>query len=116
MIGAALVEHSLVAGVAFTGSTALLEQVTDDVIKYSFHSAGQRYSALRVLYVQNDIADAAIEMIRGAMMLLKTGDPRDLDTDVGPVIDGAAASSLRMRVEELKARGCANYFVHVRTS
>jgi RHH-type transcriptional regulator, proline utilization regulon repressor / proline dehydrogenase / delta 1-pyrroline-5-carboxylate dehydrogenase len=143
-IGAALVEHPLVAGVAFTGSTAtakrinsvlagkpgpivpliaetggqnvmfvdstaLLEQVTDDVIKSSFHSAGQRCSALRVLYVQSDIADAAIEMIRGAMALLKTGDPRELDTDVGPVIDETAANSLRQHVEELKARGCANY-------
>jgi RHH-type transcriptional regulator, proline utilization regulon repressor / proline dehydrogenase / delta 1-pyrroline-5-carboxylate dehydrogenase len=143
-IGAALVEHRLVAGVAFTGSTAtakrinavlagkpgaivpliaetggqnvmfvdstaLLEQVTDDVIKSSFHSAGQRCSALRVLYLQADIADAAIAMIKGAMALLKTGDPREIDTDVGPVIDEAAAKALRLHIEDMETQGRAIY-------
>ncbi|QIL02629.1 bifunctional proline dehydrogenase/L-glutamate gamma-semialdehyde dehydrogenase PutA [Sphingomonas sinipercae] len=68
-------------------SSALPEQVTRDVVSSAFQSAGQRCSALRVLFVQDDVADGMIEMISGAMDALKVGDPRDLATDVGPVID-----------------------------
>jgi RHH-type proline utilization regulon transcriptional repressor/proline dehydrogenase/delta 1-pyrroline-5-carboxylate dehydrogenase len=71
-------------------SSALPEQVTRDVISSAFQSAGQRCSALRVLFVQEDVADDMIRMIAGAMEALKVGDPSDPATDVGPVIDPAA--------------------------
>jgi len=75
-------------------SSALPEQVTRDVISSAFQSAGQRCSALRVLFVQEDVADGMIRMIAGAMEALKVGDPRDLATDVGPVIDKGAKKAL----------------------
>jgi RHH-type proline utilization regulon transcriptional repressor/proline dehydrogenase/delta 1-pyrroline-5-carboxylate dehydrogenase len=75
-------------------SSALPEQVTRDVISSAFQSTGQRCSALRVLFLQDDIADGMIKMIAGAMEALKVGDPRDLATDVGPVIDAAAKKAL----------------------
>ncbi|MGB2818059.1 MAG: bifunctional proline dehydrogenase/L-glutamate gamma-semialdehyde dehydrogenase PutA [Burkholderiaceae bacterium] len=68
-------------------STALPEQVTDAVISSAFRSCGQRCSALRVLFLQNEIADSMIEMIAGAMRELVIGDPSDPRTDIGPVID-----------------------------
>jgi RHH-type proline utilization regulon transcriptional repressor/proline dehydrogenase/delta 1-pyrroline-5-carboxylate dehydrogenase len=76
-------------------ATALAEQVVDDVIASAFTSAGQRCSALRVLYLQEDIADQVIEMLIGAMQCLRVGDPADSATDVGPVISDAAARRLR---------------------
>ena len=72
-------------------SSALPEQVVRDVLISSFQSAGQRCSALRVLFVQADIADKILEMLAGAMAELKVGDPGLLATDVGPVIDEEAA-------------------------
>jgi RHH-type proline utilization regulon transcriptional repressor/proline dehydrogenase/delta 1-pyrroline-5-carboxylate dehydrogenase len=75
-------------------SSALPEQVTRDVVSSAFQSAGQRCSALRVLFLQQDVADGMIEMIAGAMEGLKVGDPRDLATDVGPVIDEDAKRAL----------------------
>ena len=75
-------------------STALPEQAVRDVVNGAFRSAGQRCSALRCLYVQEDIAPHVIEMIRGAMDELVVGDPRDLATDVGPVIDEAARDDI----------------------
>ncbi|MEG3123295.1 bifunctional proline dehydrogenase/L-glutamate gamma-semialdehyde dehydrogenase PutA [Sphingomonas sp. GB1N7] len=75
-------------------SSALPEQVTRDVVQSAFQSAGQRCSALRVLYLQEDIADATLEMIAGAMRALTVGDPRLLSTDIGPVIDAPARKSL----------------------
>jgi RHH-type proline utilization regulon transcriptional repressor/proline dehydrogenase/delta 1-pyrroline-5-carboxylate dehydrogenase len=75
-------------------SSALPEQVTRDVISSAFQSAGQRCSALRVLFVQEDVADGMIRMIAGAMEALKVGNPSDLATDVGPVIDEAAKKAL----------------------
>ena len=75
-------------------SSALPEQVTRDVISSAFQSAGQRCSALRVLFVQEDVADGVIRMIAGAMEALNVGDPSDLATDVGPVIDEAAKKVL----------------------
>ena len=75
-------------------SSALPEQVSRDVLSSAFQSAGQRCSALRVLFVQDDVADDMIEMIAGAMHALTIGDPRDLTTDAGPVIDAAAKKAL----------------------
>ena len=82
-------------------SSALPEQVTRDVISSAFQSAGQRCSALRVLFVQEDVADGMIKMIAGAMQALKVGDPSDPATDVGPVIDQAAKKVLDDHLEWL---------------
>jgi len=71
-------------------STALLEQAVRDIIRAAFQSAGQRCSALRVLYVQEDVRDDLLTMLRGAMDALAIGDPWLLPTDVGPVIDAEA--------------------------
>jgi RHH-type proline utilization regulon transcriptional repressor/proline dehydrogenase/delta 1-pyrroline-5-carboxylate dehydrogenase len=75
-------------------ATALSEQVTDDVVTSAFRSAGQRCSALRLLCVQEDVADRIIEMIAGAARALVVGDPRKVDTHVGPVIDAEAKDKL----------------------
>jgi len=75
-------------------STALPEQVTDDVIASAFRSAGQRCSALRLLCLQDVIADHVLAMIEGAAQELKVGDPRDPATHVGPVIDAEAKEKL----------------------
>jgi RHH-type proline utilization regulon transcriptional repressor/proline dehydrogenase/delta 1-pyrroline-5-carboxylate dehydrogenase len=75
-------------------ATALPEQVTDDVITSAFRSAGQRCSALRLLCVQEDVADRILEMIEGAARALLVGDPRDIATHVGPVIDTEAKEKL----------------------
>ncbi|KPH79897.1 bifunctional proline dehydrogenase/L-glutamate gamma-semialdehyde dehydrogenase PutA [Bosea vaviloviae] len=139
-LGAALVAHKDVAGVAFTGSTttarainrtlaakdgpivpliaetgglnamivdatALAEQVADDVVMSAFRSAGQRCSALRLLVVQDDVADKMLEMITGAAKELKLGDPRAIDTHIGPVIDAAAKQRLDGHVEAMRKLG-----------
>ncbi len=139
-LGAALVEHKDVAGVAFTGSTAtarainralankdgpivpliaetgglnamivdataLAEQVADDVVISAFRSAGQRCSALRLLVVQEDVADKMLEMIEGAASVLKLGDPRQIETHIGPVIDAAARQRLDAHVAAMQAQG-----------
>ena len=75
-------------------STALPEQVTEDVITSAFQSAGQRCSALRVLFLQEDVAERMLTMLKGAMAELVIGDPADLATDVGPVIDDEAKQML----------------------
>lgn len=139
-LGAALVAHKDVAGVAFTGSTttarainralaakdgpivpliaetgglnamivdatALAEQVADDVVMSAFRSAGQRCSALRLLVVQEDVADKMIEMITGAARALTLGDPRAIETHIGPVIDAAAKQRLDAHVESMRHLG-----------
>ncbi len=86
-------------------STALPEQVVRDVIASGFQSAGQRCSALRVLFLQEDIADKVIEMIIGAMRELRVGDPALLSTDIGPVIDQRALNGLDDHVRYLEATG-----------
>ncbi|MXO75246.1 bifunctional proline dehydrogenase/L-glutamate gamma-semialdehyde dehydrogenase PutA [Altererythrobacter aerius] len=86
-------------------SSALPEQVTRDVVASAFQSAGQRCSALRVLYVQDDVADAMIEMIKGAFAALVIGDPLAIDTDVGPVIDEDARSQLERHVARRQTEG-----------
>ena len=91
--------------VLFADSTALLEQVTDDAIHSAFASAGQRCSALRVLYLQDDIADKTIDMICGAMDELRVGNPARIDTDVGPIITEEAASRLQSHLDALAGIG-----------
>ncbi len=88
----------------FVDASALPEQVTDDVLTSAFGSAGQRCSALRVLYVQDAIADDLLAMIEGAMDALVIGDPRDPATDVGPVIDDNARNKLHVHAEALAGR------------
>ena len=137
-VGAALVAAPGVAGVVFTGSTAvakiihralaakdgpivpliaetgginamlvdstaLPEQVSDAVMQSAFRSAGQRCSALRLLCVHAEIADHVIEMIQGAAKELVTGDPADLATDVGPVIDKEAFDNIQKDLQRLRA-------------
>ncbi|MGH8457533.1 MAG: L-glutamate gamma-semialdehyde dehydrogenase, partial [Stenotrophobium sp.] len=86
-------------------SSALPEQVVKDVIHSAFGSAGQRCSALRVLFVQDDIADKVTRMLKGAMRELVIGDPALLATDIGPVIDEAARARLAQHAEEMKRVG-----------
>jgi RHH-type proline utilization regulon transcriptional repressor/proline dehydrogenase/delta 1-pyrroline-5-carboxylate dehydrogenase len=139
-VGAALISHARVAGVAFTGSTevarlinrvlaekdgpivpliaetggvnamivdatALPEQVTDDIVTSAFRSAGQRCSALRLLCVQEDVADRMVAMIEGAARELTLGDPRDPSTHVGPVIDAEAKEKLDRRLARMEGAG-----------
>ena len=75
-------------------SSALLEQATDDIVRSAFDSAGQRCSALRVLCVQDDIYNDLLEMVKGNMQELKIGNPEELDTDIGPIINKAAKNKL----------------------
>jgi RHH-type proline utilization regulon transcriptional repressor/proline dehydrogenase/delta 1-pyrroline-5-carboxylate dehydrogenase len=83
-------------------ATALPEQVVDDVITSAFTSAGQRCSALRVLYLQEEIADRVVDMLIGAMRVLKIGAPGELSTDVGPVISEAARARLARHAERMR--------------
>jgi RHH-type proline utilization regulon transcriptional repressor/proline dehydrogenase/delta 1-pyrroline-5-carboxylate dehydrogenase len=83
-------------------SSALPEQVVDDVLNSAFNSAGQRCSALRVLYLQKETADEVIEMLVGALDSLVLGDPLQLATDVGPVIDEQALNGLAQHIQEMK--------------
>ena len=84
-------------------SSALPEQVTDAVVQSSFRSAGQRCSALRLLCVHEGIADGVIEMLRGALAELRVGDPSELATDVGPVIDDEAFANIGQHVQRLRS-------------
>jgi len=86
-------------------STALPEQVVRDVLASSFQSAGQRCSALRMLYVQKDIAENLLEMLYGAMEELGIGDPWALSTDVGPVIDEAARKKIVDHCDKFEREG-----------
>jgi RHH-type proline utilization regulon transcriptional repressor/proline dehydrogenase/delta 1-pyrroline-5-carboxylate dehydrogenase len=139
-VGAALVKHPDLAGVAFTGgtdtarainrslaardgalvpfiaetgglnamfvdTTAQREQVIDDVILSAFGSAGQRCSALRLLFVPEDTADGLIEGLKGAMDVLNVGDPHLFTTDIGPVIDTDAKAALEKHRAHLQAAG-----------
>jgi RHH-type proline utilization regulon transcriptional repressor/proline dehydrogenase/delta 1-pyrroline-5-carboxylate dehydrogenase len=86
-------------------ATALPEQVTDDVVTSAFRSAGQRCSALRLLALQDDVADRMLAMIEGAARELKLGDPRDPATHVGPVIDAEAKERLDRWAARMEAEG-----------
>jgi RHH-type proline utilization regulon transcriptional repressor/proline dehydrogenase/delta 1-pyrroline-5-carboxylate dehydrogenase len=139
-VGAALVGHGGIDGVAFTGgtdtarainralaerdapivpfiaetgglngmfvdTTALREQVVDDVILSAVGSAGQRCSALRLLYVPEDSADELIATLKGALDTLVIGDPANPSTDIGPVIDAEARGALEAHAARLEADG-----------
>ncbi len=138
-IGASLVANPKIAGVAFTGSTAVAksiqrslteqiaeivpliaetggqnamlvdstampEQVVDDVVRSAFGSAGQRCSALRILCIQEDIAEDVLVMLRGAMDELRIGNPWQDETDVGPIIDADAQQALLDHIQASKAK------------
>ncbi|QHS32677.1 bifunctional proline dehydrogenase/L-glutamate gamma-semialdehyde dehydrogenase PutA [Piscirickettsia salmonis] len=85
-------------------SSALAEQVVTDVITSGFDSAGQRCSALRVLFLQEDIADHMVTMLKGAMAELTIGNPAQLNVDVGPVIDTEAQTRLNQHIEKTKTQ------------
>ncbi len=90
-------------------ATALPEQVVDDVITSAFTSAGQRCSALRMLYLQEEIAARTIEMLIGAMRCLIIGDPGNLATDVGPVISAAARERLEHHAQRMRREAKLRY-------
>jgi RHH-type proline utilization regulon transcriptional repressor/proline dehydrogenase/delta 1-pyrroline-5-carboxylate dehydrogenase len=86
-------------------SSALTEQVVNDVVASSFDSAGQRCSALRVLCLQDDIAARVLEMLKGAMAELALGNPSRLSVDVGPVIDAEARDNIQRHIAAMQAKG-----------
>ncbi|HWB51811.1 MAG TPA: bifunctional proline dehydrogenase/L-glutamate gamma-semialdehyde dehydrogenase PutA [Stellaceae bacterium] len=86
-------------------SSALPEQVVADVLTSAFDSAGQRCSALRLLYVQDDIADRMLPLLAGAMAELRIGDPALLATDIGPLIDAEARAALARHAERISREG-----------
>jgi RHH-type proline utilization regulon transcriptional repressor/proline dehydrogenase/delta 1-pyrroline-5-carboxylate dehydrogenase len=90
-------------------ATALPEQVADDVVTSAFRSAGQRCSALRLLFVQDDVADRMIEMIAGAARELKLGDPLDPATHVGPVIDAEAKQKLDAHIARMNQQARVHF-------
>ena len=98
---AALIAETGGQNAMIADSSALPEQLVKDVIASAFDSAGQRCSAARVLFIQEDIADKVIEMLAGAMDELKVGDPGLLSTDVGPVIDEDAKAILVEHAERM---------------
>ncbi len=111
--GLAARDGSIAALIAETGgqnamivdSTALPEQVTRDVVSSAFQSAGQRCSAQRVLYIQDDVYDEMLTMIRGAFQALDVGDPTEFSTDVGPVIDHDAQAALERHIARSETIG-----------
>ena len=86
-------------------SSALTEQVVLDVVSSAYDSAGQRCSALRVLCVQEDNADAVIQMLKGAMQQLQVGNPYLLKTDIGPVIDAEAQENIQKHIDKMRQKG-----------
>ena len=93
-------------------SSALLEQVVQDAMASAFEAAGQRCSALRVLCVQDDVADRLLEMLQGAMAEIEMGTPAQLSVDMGPVIDTRAQNGIEAHVQTLQARGCKVHRLH----
>lgn len=90
--------------VMIVDSSALLEQACDDIIGSAFGSAGQRCSALRAVFVQEDVAEDLKKLLIGAMDGLRLGDPTDFATDIGPVIDAAAKATLSAHITAMKNR------------
>ncbi|MDU3300680.1 MAG: bifunctional proline dehydrogenase/L-glutamate gamma-semialdehyde dehydrogenase PutA, partial [Enterobacter ludwigii] len=86
-------------------SSALTEQVVVDVLASAFDSAGQRCSALRVLCLQDDVADHTLKMLRGAMGECRMGNPGRLTTDIGPVIDAEAKANIENHIQTMRAKG-----------
>ncbi len=103
--GAPLIAETGGLNAMIVDSTALPEQAVQAIVESAFQSAGQRCSALRCLYVQEDIADSFTEMLTGAMDALRMGAPWHLSTDVGPVIDAAARDDIAAHVERARAEG-----------
>jgi len=97
-------------------SSALPEQVVQDVLSSAFDSAGQRCSALRVLFLQDDIADKTIKMLKGAMQELRVGCPDRLATDIGPVIDAEAQRNLLAHIERTKATARSHFALELPAS
>jgi RHH-type proline utilization regulon transcriptional repressor/proline dehydrogenase/delta 1-pyrroline-5-carboxylate dehydrogenase len=88
-------------------SSALAEQVVVDVLSSAFDSAGQRCSALRILCLQEDVAERVLRMLKGAMAELEVGDPRKLSSDVGPVITAEARDAITTHIKKMRDRGNA---------
>ncbi len=86
-------------------SSALPEQIVRDAIASGFHTAGQRCSAMRILFLQEEIAPRVLEILAGAMDELVVGDPRNVATDIGPVIDAAARDALRAHEAAMEKAG-----------
>ncbi len=111
-IARALAQRGVVPLIAETGgqnamivdSTALPEQVVGDVLRSAFDSAGQRCSALRVLCLQREIAEPVLTMLEGAMRELRVGNPADIATDVGPLIDQQARAPIEAHLQAMRAR------------
>ena len=102
---ATLIAETGGANAMIVDSTALPEQVARDAVASAFQSAGQRCSALRLLCVQEDVADTMIAMVAGAMAELNIGDPSSLATDVGPIIDEEARATIGAYVAEARTAG-----------
>ena len=98
---AALIAETGGINAMIVDATALPEQVTDDVIASAFRSAGQRCSALRLLCLQDDVAERVLEMVTGAARELQVGDPRDPATQVGPVIEPQAKARLERWIADM---------------
>jgi RHH-type proline utilization regulon transcriptional repressor/proline dehydrogenase/delta 1-pyrroline-5-carboxylate dehydrogenase len=90
-------------------SSALTEQVVTDVVASAFDSAGQRCSALRVLCIQDDVAEHTLQMLRGAMAECRMGNPERLSTDIGPVIDQEAKAGIEKHIDAMRAKGRSVY-------
>jgi RHH-type proline utilization regulon transcriptional repressor/proline dehydrogenase/delta 1-pyrroline-5-carboxylate dehydrogenase len=103
--GAPLIAETGGLNAMIVDSTALPEQAVQAIVESAFQSAGQRCSALRCLYVQTDIADDILKMLTGAMDLLTLGDPWNLATDCGPVIDAAAREGIAAHINDARAEG-----------
>ncbi len=103
--GAPLVAETGGLNAMIVDSTALPEQAVRDILASAFQSAGQRCSALRCLYVQDDIAEDLLEMLTGAMDTLRAGEPWELATDVGPLIDAEARDAIAAYIARARAEG-----------
>ncbi len=103
--GAPLIAETGGINAMIVDSTALPERAVRDIVVSAFQSAGQRCSALRCLYVQRDVAEPLIEMIKGAMDQLRIGDPLHCSTDVGPLIDASAREAVNAYVDGAAAAG-----------
>ncbi|GGC95154.1 trifunctional transcriptional regulator/proline dehydrogenase/L-glutamate gamma-semialdehyde dehydrogenase [Undibacterium terreum] len=97
-------------------SSALPEQVVQDVLSSAFDSAGQRCSALRVLCLQVDIADKTLEMLKGAMQELRVGKPDQLAVDIGPVIDADAQKQLQTHIANIQKQAKTSYSLPLASS
>ncbi|MEM8636703.1 MAG: bifunctional proline dehydrogenase/L-glutamate gamma-semialdehyde dehydrogenase PutA, partial [Pseudomonadota bacterium] len=103
--GAPLIAETGGLNAMIVDSTALPEQAVSDIVVSAFQSAGQRCSALRVLYLQEDVSEKFLNMLFGAMDQLKIADPWKFETDVGPVIDAAAQAKIDAHIAEARADG-----------